>query len=335
MQKRKKLLLTDLIQSHKHLSYEELYRYICQKIDEGSLLPITTSGVNGKKPALYQKYWQVSEVPDYNEIQQELQYVLHPSLDISYYEKHPQNYQEDRDYILKLNNYFTSKKGLLTRQETVNERSFEIFGREKFISRQGGRKLLSRLGIQEEKLCFYETSEPMSYYTCHKNTPQNFVIIENKDTFYSMRKHLIEKDTTIMGLDVGTLIYGSGKGIHKTFEDYANGVEPYFKAKGNQVYYFGDLDYEGIEIYESFAKNYQEKYGITIKLWTDAYVNMLKKAEQWLREDLPDTKEGQRPQAAEMFLNNFPKEVQAQILDLLNLRKYIPQEILNEHDYGT
>ena len=45
------------------------------------------------------------------------------------------------------------------------------------------------------------------------------------------------------------MIYGAGKGIFKSFQDFEFCVEPYMKEKKNQIFYFGDLDYEGIGIY--------------------------------------------------------------------------------------
>ena len=68
-------------------------------------------------------------------------------------------------------------------KETMNERSFEIFHREKFFQREGGLEFCRKAGIEAAKLSFYETSEPLSYYSCSKQSPQNILIIENKDTF--------------------------------------------------------------------------------------------------------------------------------------------------------
>ena len=58
---------------------------------------------------------------------------------------------------------------------------------------------------------------------------------------------------TICGEQIGTLIYGAGKGILAAFSDFDSSGEPYMTAQGNTVLYFGDLDYEGIGIYENFA----------------------------------------------------------------------------------
>lgn len=70
------------------------------------------------------------------------------------------------------------------------------------------------------------------------------LILENKDTFFSMCRHLLEGNEEILGIKIDTLIYGAGKGIFRSFEDFDLCVEPYMQAEGNQIFYFGDLDYE-------------------------------------------------------------------------------------------
>ena len=86
----------------------------------------------------------------------------------------------------------------------------------------------------------YETTEPLAYYSRTRNIPQNLLILENKDTFFSMRRHLLEGNEEILGIKIDTLIYGAGKGIFRSFEDFDLCVEPYMQAEGNRIFYFGD-----------------------------------------------------------------------------------------------
>ncbi len=151
----------------------------------------------------------------------------------------------------------------------MNERSFEIWQREKFLIKEQGKKILKRCKIEPEILNVYETTEPLSYYSHTRKTPQNLLIIENKDTFYSMRKHLLNGNDTILGMKIGTLIYGGGKGIFRSFQDFDLCVVPYMKTEENQIYYFGDLDYEGIGIYECLAELFQKRWQRIIELLED------------------------------------------------------------------
>lgn len=329
--RKKKIYLTELVSQHKNMDYQQLYAYILSEIEKKRFIPVKASGLNGKKPALYNSYWLIQQEKEEIDISDELKYKIHPLLNTAYYQKHPKRYPQEKKEILLLSDYLIKSKDCLNISETINERSFEIFHREKFLDREGGIDLLSRLGISAEDLNFYRTSEPMSYYSHQKHTPQNFLIIENKDTFYSMRRYLINGNEKILGLKIGTLIYGGGKGIYKTFEDYVNFVEPYFSDKQNQVYYFGDLDYEGILIYEILAEKY--KHSTDILLFFQGYKKMLEKAEILGINELPDTKEGQNRNIGERFFSFFEENYRKKIKTILELDKYIPQEIVNEADY--
>ena len=143
----------------------------------------------------------------------------------------------------------------------------------------------------------------------------------------------------ILGKQFGTVIYGAGKGIWKTFADYVNGAESYFLGD-NELFYFGDLDYEGILIYEHLLeqKEYQwDRQGNgsarMIQLFRKAYEAMLDKALQIGFSALPDMKEKQNSNIGTVFLDVFDEERRRQIHEILSAGKYIPQEILNEHDW--
>lgn len=331
---KKKISLFDLSQTFPKMEYEELYKEIIGKIEQGVYQPIKNSGLNGKKPALYNAYWFITPDQDYSKTLDELQYKINPDIDISYYLNHPHKYENDKVYVMNFSRYLDKNKENLQIPITINERSFEIFHREKYLDRNGGKEFISKLGFTKERLNFYETSEPMSYYSHTKNMPQKFLIIENKDTFYSMRKHLTHSEQEynhILGLETGTLIYGCGKGIYKTFEDYVTGVEPYFQHRENEVYYFGDLDYEGILIYETLC----ERYPVKINLFTEAYLRMIKKAQDVGLENLPEMKEKQSKNIGSKFMEQFNVATREFMVKMLKSGYYIPQEILNEMDYGV
>lgn len=172
---KKKIYLTELAALHKNMDYQQLYAYILSEIEKKRFIPVKASGLNGKKPALYNSYWLIEQEKEEIDISDELKYKIHPLLDTSYYQKHPKRYRQEKREIFLLSDYLTKSKNCLNTSETINERSFEIFHREKFLDREGGMDLLSHLGISAEDLNFYRTSEPMSYYSHQKHTPQNFL----------------------------------------------------------------------------------------------------------------------------------------------------------------
>lgn len=333
--KKMKVYLKDIMSRYQGEDYSSLYADIMSRIDKGELKPVKRAGTNGLKPALPLAFWRYSEEQDYTEVFEELRFKLHPSMDTSYYRAHPDKYESDKKEIQNLSDYLTNHSVLLKTKETLNERSFEIFRKEKFFQEKSGLSFCARLGISEEQLNLYRTSEPLSYYSHSKKTSQNIMIIENKDTFYDIRNHMQSIGNEILGIEFGTVIYGAGKGIWKTFSDYAAGAESYFSSD-NRLLYFGDIDYEGIRIYEHLVRQgWADTAGTRIRIepFVAAYEAMLDKAEQIGIEELPDMKEKQNRNIDSIFLDFFDAGRKKQLLAILEADRYIPQEILNEHDW--
>lgn len=329
----KRVSLEKLLFSKSEFLYEQQYQYVMELLEERKIRPVLASGTNGKKPALYREYWILEEKKNYYVLEEELNYEITPLISVDYYRAHPDIYEKDRQWVLLLNDFLKNKKESLNYPESLNERSFEIWRREKFLSKEQGKKILKRCGLNEEFLNVYRTTEPLAYYSHTRVVPQNLLILENKDTFYSMRRHLLEGNDKILGVTVGTLVYGAGKGILRSFQDFDFCVEPYMKAGENRIYYFGDLDYEGIGIYESLAELFVERWEIVPFL--PAYEAMMEKAAsmdkmQWDR--LPDTKTGQNRNNRGLFFSYFDKQQTEKMKDILEKDKYIPQEILNISD---
>lgn len=325
---KKKITPTEISKLYNISDYPTLVDFIMQNVEAGNIEPIKLSKTNGKNPALYNRYRIIIPKVDNEKYENELKFSLNPSLAIDYYLKNIDKYKQDRKYILQLNNYISNHQDSLGHPISANERSFEIWSREKFLQKEGGIRILKNLGLTEEDLNIYETTEPLSYYSHHKNTPQNVLILENKDTFYSMRRHLIKGNETILGLPIATLIYGKGKGILRSFKDFTFCVEPYLAHKSNKIIYFGDLDYEGILIYEQLSLNFNKDISIT--LFKEAYGHMLKKARALT---LPKMKEGQNKHIGTHFLDSFDDNYRNEILEILESNKYIPQEILSNRDF--
>jgi hypothetical protein len=204
----------------------------------------------------------------------------------------------------------------------INERSFSLFGEEKFLKDGYGKTILKNLGLTIEQMNYYETPEPFVYFSRTKDQGQNVLIIENKDTWYSIRKLMIEGQEVFLGKRVFTIIYGSGKNIENAMADYEETVEPYL-LHPNQILYWGDIDYEGISIYERLKTKFSDKFNIS--LFNEAYQKMI---EEGSHHVLPNTKERQNRNIGKIFLNEM-KPYDARILEILEQGIYIPQEIVN------
>lgn len=322
--KKLKISIEEVEKLYRINDYNELTKLIFNLVDTEQIKPIKNSGLNGKKPALYIMYKVINKTEIDSDIIEELQYKLHPSFQLDYYYNNIDKYKEDRESIIKLSNFLKNNKEQLKIKVSLNERSFQIWQKEKYLKNGGGRKLLNNLGLSLSYLNTYSTNEPIAYYSQHKKTPQNVLVIENEDTFYSFREHLINKNDKILGTEIGTLIYGRGKGIIKSFSEFDMIAEPYLLDKRNKILYFGDIDYEGIIIYESFYRQFHDNY--IIEPFKAAYLQMLKYA---MNLDLPITKEGQNRNIEGIFKKNFTAEEYQFIEEILSKNLYIPQEILN------
>ncbi|MBQ9010632.1 MAG: hypothetical protein IJ088_15090 [Clostridia bacterium] len=321
----KKQSLESLLGKRLAEPYESQYRYVMDLIESGRIRPVRTSPGNGKRPALRTQYWLVEEKPDYSAYRDELLYETSPLIHVDYYLGHPEAYVQDRPYVRRLSAY------LQKRTEPVpvscNERSFEIWGEEKFLSGPG-RQILSRCGVRESDLAVYFTAEPFACFAFSREVPQKLLILENKDPFFGMRRFLLEGHERILGETIRTLIYGAGKRVVSSFREFDLSAEPYMKEDGNTFLYFGDLDYEGIGIYESLAETFQGRQVIP---FAPAYLAMLSKGRQALT--LPATREGQNRNVSGLFFSFFDGSAVRQMQAILESGRYIPQEILNTGDY--
>lgn len=326
----KRITLEALLAKRRQCDYSQQYTYITGLMEAGRIRPLKASGKNGKKPALYREYWLVEEKEDLSPLLEELKFRLVPSISVDYYQSHPEVYHKERPWVLMLDAWLRKKKDRAQISESINERSFEIWGREKFLTKEQGKKILKHCGISLEELNLYETTEPLACYSHTRAVPQNLLILENKDTFYSMRRHLLEGGESIFGIPTGTLIYGAGKGILRSFQDFDLCVEPYMTDRRNQIWYFGDLDYEGIGIWENLADLCRPRW--QIRPFCPAYEAMLKKAE--LFRTLPATKEQQNRNIEDTFFQYFSEEVSGKMKQILENGTYIPQEILNITDFS-
>lgn len=336
-------------------SYKILCDYIGERLEAGEFEPIINSGLNGKRPPLYNTYWQIEGEKYNGEFDDELNFKLSPKLNMEYYKKHIEQYRKDRAAILKLSDFYKkeNERQRLEKPESVNERSFEIWGDEKFIKggneskgknknegRGSGRRILKNLGIELSDLNVYETPEPFVSYIYERTAPQNVLIIENKDTFYTIRKYMQETGKNeILGKRFGTVIFGSGKKVISSFSDFEYTAEKYLADSKNRFFYFGDMDYEGIGIYENLVEIFKEKrkehiFKEETKLepFREAYVMMYQKAEKNGFDKLPVTKEKQNRNIGHIFADFFGNEMWEKFEKLLLTEKYIPQEIINVWD---
>ena len=326
---KKRRTLEEILGRKINAEYSEQHAYIMGLVESGRIKPVLASKKNGKKPALYREYWELEEERDYSALKQELLYKLASQINITYYQHNLETYNKERKDVLPLSSFLQNSATLLAKQVSYNERSFQIWQREKLLLQGAGKKILSHCGLELAKLNCYSTAEPFAYFALTRAVPQKLLIIENKDTFFSMRKHLLAGNRQLLGENVSTIIYGAGKRVVSYFQEFNASAEPYMLADGNELLYFGDLDYEGIGIYETLAKSFAEQG--EIKPFIPAYLAMLVKAGAY--KQLPSTKKEQNRNLQGAFFRYFSADAQAQMQSILQQDLYIPQEILTISDF--
>lgn len=174
----KKILLEKLLEKCREQTYQKQYEYIMNLLEEQKIKPVKASRLNGKSPALYREYWVLEEKKDYSTYIEELRYEIVPDISVGYYLRHLESYEADRTWVLELNQYLKNKKKTLQFKVSVNERSFEIWGQEKFLSRGQGKRILNRCGLELSFFNIYETTEPLAYYSliCRRKETKYFIL---------------------------------------------------------------------------------------------------------------------------------------------------------------
>lgn len=282
----------------------------------------------GNKPnhkGLYAKYKKIeqNDKKDNQIITEIIRNISLPAV-LDYYLKYPDDYLKDKGIINIIMNYMKERDSSVV---TVNERAYELFGDEKFLkgdekARSRGESVLKRLGLDLQQLGCYETVEPFFSFLkkdFYSKQVHNIYIIENKDTFWSFKKHIMDLPARIKP---DMLIYGEGKKILSSFkyiDEY--GVNP----RVDTVHYFGDLDAEGINIYCDLKAKFPQ---YNIIPFYEGYEAVL---EIGLKRGTAKTPKQQKTNNDNIsqFTNELDINLATRIRKLISGGFYMPQEALS------
>ena len=329
--KRCRISLDELLRSEglEGAPYAEQAARIDALAAAGAVWAVKSSPTNGKRPALHVQWWRrVAGERDDAALFEELNYRLHPLIQTQFYRAHPAAYAKDRAEVLQLSAFLSGSRDMLARPASVNERSFQIWGREKFLKRKRGEKLLRRCGIVlgEGGLNAFETAEPLAAFALCRQAPQNVLVLENLDAFCSLRRLLAERPRPLLGTRFGTIVYGGGKSVAASLRQFSASAEPYLQDRGCRFYYFGDLDWEGLGIYEAVAKAFAGQ-GV-LEPFVPAYAKMAAMAEG---RTLPES--DHRPKDCPRFFSFFPAPLASAMRAILEGGRRVPQEIVTAADW--
>lgn len=304
--------------------YSAFVEVITELEAEKWIRPIQASKQNGMIPPLFNRYEKLHrESPLDEEIKRELLTRFHPSIQTSYYLKHPDEWERDAPYVTAIHHFLSDPDPLQQVRIPLNERSFQLFRDEKWISSSHGRGLLRNIGLTWDDLCCYATHEPFFYIrrTLPEQSTVHALIIENKDTFYSLKELLQQGIVSWGGVPFSLLIYGEGWKITKSFP-FVWELEG-LQEREVRFYYFGDLDPVGIEIWHQLNRQQED---VTILPFCYFYEHLL----QRYGHQAPVRAKAQRgrPEAERRFLEHFCRETATVMQELLK-EKYLPQEGLH------
>lgn len=292
-------------------SYQEFADRVLKLENANILTMVKAKGRTSRTPSIAHQY-RINKtllIDSYHKQLQQFRMKLHPSINIDhYFNKDPAIWHKELPYIEKIHAYIENFSFPITKVPAP-ERSFEIVSDEKWIQEKGGKELLQQLCIWE-KLKIIPVSDPLMFavnpFKIYEKK-QLHLIVENKTTYQALS--LILQQT-----EFATLIYGCGKKIIKSMEQFSN---QYPISASHHFFYFGDIDKEGISIWYSLSKQ------IRLQLALPFY-------EACLNKEAVKGKEYQRDyeEALKVFLSNFSDREQQFIKQSLHDGKYYPQEIL-------
>ncbi|MGI1659237.1 MAG: hypothetical protein ACRKFN_09690 [Desulfitobacterium sp.] len=312
--------------------YPLFHQLVAELLAEGRLVPIKTSGLNGRVPSLANKYRIIKPQEDYGECLEPIR-GLEPTLNIAAYLQRPQYYVRHQEILEGLSRYLWYQAHLLEQPMSRKERSFSIWGKEKLIDEQSSLlwEVLRFNKLPEDFLKYYDTPEPFFEYVHGGALPRALLVIENKDTWFTLRKLLRETGKSrLAGTPVQVLIYGEGNKVTKpkALENYAQEMFGREVLTEGEFLYFGDLDHEGMQL---FFRTQRENPQLKLRPFQALYGKMLDLAAERELQPSPDGRNlTVRVQEFARLLDLDPdKDQDKDKLAFLRRGDYIPQEILN------
>jgi len=291
---------------------------IADLAEKGVIKPMGShKDTNGMIPPLRRRYRICRPKADYSDIQNEI-LRLGTEFNPSGYLAHIPLYIKHRELLLALRDYVQKHSIELGETMSKNERAYAIWGNEKQLDDPLCKGMLGFIHW-ENRLNYYYTPEPFFDCLCGSADTESILIMENKDIWFTLRKLFMErppaKGYNLYGRFFDGLVYGEGKKITRpgALEGYAEG----FRAPP-RFCYWGDLDYEGIGIYQKISHP-------SVTLFVQGYLAMLNYSSG---RHPSKCRTGQTPpEGLEAFLRCFDSAPAEKIQSLLATSAYIPQEI--------
>jgi|SRR5680860_21471 len=271
--------------------YDIFHADVERLVENGVLIPVKSSKRNGRLPPLFNKYRIIKPQDDHSSYLESIR-RLNPVLNLSGYLQRPDLYKRHLEIVEGISRYVWHAQDLLKSPMSRKERSFSVWGREKWLDEHMAlvREVLKYNHLDEDFLNYYDTPEPFFEYRHDRREPMTLLVIENKDTWFTFRKLMQETgNNCIEGTVINVLLYGEGNKITKlgALEDYRNtmlggqggpseaGAHSDSGGQAVRFLYFGDLDWEGIRL---FFRTREANPSLELKPFSSLYRLMLELA---------------------------------------------------------
>jgi hypothetical protein len=298
--------------------YYSFFDSIQQLNKEGILIPMKKNIANGRNPFLPLYWWYIPAVVESRWDQIRL-LQMSDKLNLHYYKSNP-SFQTEIEWkrILAVYDFLNNAKNrvVISREE----RSYELFNDEKFLSEKKGKNFITRLGLGLEDLKAEIYGEPFVFWLKPGSSLlniNNVLIVENKSFFHTCVKLMKSNQ---LELNPQLLIYGEGKHIENSFSFFYE----MFPNKEYNIFYAGDIDPEGWGIYYRLSKNFPHS---TFKLAIPLYKKMIGFFDKANIVDHIKNKKHLDFIKNELDLNG-EKGLEETILNLWSQKRRIPQEVL-------
>lgn len=303
--------------------YLEAAAKIKKMVEEGKIEPVKRSKTNGKRPPLYNRYRILEDKPDVSRIRDEILLSFPAGFKAGFYIDHPAQYEKDKTIIEAI--IQAVDKGISDEEISLNERSFDLFADEKLLQ-SSGMRVLNNLGKTITDLHCVETVEPAAFYAGSTQPGQTVLFCENLDSYRSLQS-LLERKERVLGVHIDSIVYGAGHRIERSISDLESGVQSFLLQPENTLLYWGDLDYEGLRIFQSLELRLKPH---KLQMFLPAYQAMLEKGRNLDR--LPKCRKDQKAASLEILTKQMPGVLACQAAEILEDGYYLPQEILTRAD---
>ncbi|HHY74899.1 MAG TPA: hypothetical protein GX497_17055 [Bacillus bacterium] len=299
-----------------HQTYAQFSHEILELETEGVLVAVKNAGRNSKIPSLAYKY-RINKALLKKNVHQDIEtkrFKLHAILELDeYFHLPPEEWEHDYPFIEKINTYIENY-GLPHSEVPAPERSLALVGDEKWIQEKGGQKVLERLKIWDA-LKIIPVCDPLAFIINPNkinNSHHLHLIVENKTAFDGL-------SLAIKNTQFTTLIYGQGYKITKSIEYFHKQLPLDYVT--HTFYYFGDVDWEGIKIWNQLTNKFEVKLAIPF------YLACIDKTPTTLKTNQTPSEE-----ATQSFLSFFGQAHQEKMIVALGNQQYWPQEVISSNE---